>query len=85
MIDNEIKRLLKLESIKGFQLLDSEKQKLAEWKANQKPVKAKKVKAPKGFTVMDGMGANGEPTIVENKTIKIDNVVVDKETGEIEE
>lgn len=70
-MDNDIKRLLKLEQIKGFKLLDSEKKKLAEWKVAQKhitPVKPGKIRVPKDHTKME-MGTEAGPTIVPNKEI----------------
>lgn len=93
-MDSEIKRLLKLEQIKGFNLLDSEKKKLAEWKAAQKhiqPVVPKKPKIPKNHTEME-MGTEAGPTIIPDKEIgpkpepeKVVNVVApeDKTTGAI--
>lgn len=76
-MDNEIKRLLKLDSIKGFRLLESEKQRLAEWKKAQKRIKPTK-KVETGTT--------------ENKTsaneVKLTKNVVateDKENGKLGE
>lgn len=96
-MDNDIKRLLKLEQIKGFNLLDSEKKKLAEWKSQQKhikPVAPKKEKVPKDHEVMN-MGSGETPTIVakselgqateEVKVVKNIVTTEDKETGKIEE
>lgn len=95
-MDSEIKRLLKLESIKGFNLLDSEKKKLAEWKKAQrriKPVEPKPVEAPEGHTVME-MGTSDNPTIVANEDLGpvpevkvVKNIVkeAEKESGKIEE
>ena len=93
-MDSEIKRLLKLEQIPGFNLLDSEKKKLEEWKANQKritPVPPKKIKVPKDHSVME-MGTHAGPTITPNKELgavpeeaKTQNVVhsEEKTTGEV--
>lgn len=93
-MDIEIKRLLKLENIPGFNLLDSEKKKLAEWKSKQKqifPIEPKKVKVPKGHTKME-MGTEAGPTITPNKELgavpeeaKTQNVVhsEEKTTGEL--
>lgn len=87
-MDNDIKRLLKLEQIKGFKLLDSEKKKLAEWKAAQKrvtPVPPRKVKAPKDHTIME-MGTEAGPTIVPNKEIgeKVDEKIEKKIDNKVE-
>lgn len=88
-MDNEIKRLLKLEQIKGFNLLDSEKKKLADWKKQQKrikPIAPKKVEVPEGHTIME-MGANDTPTVVANEELgevpteveKVKNIVEPEE------
>lgn len=93
-MDKEIKRLLRLEQIKGFNLLASEKKKLEEWKRSQKaikPIVPKKPKVPKDHTELE-IGANDTPTIVPNEEIKepvventlVKNVVEEKETGELE-
>lgn len=96
-MDNEIKRLLKLEQIKGFNLLDSEKKKLADWKKQQKRVKVsapKKIEVPEDHTIME-MGANDTPTIVANEDLGekpaevkvVKNIVEpeDKTVGSVEE
>lgn len=94
-MDSEIKRLLKLESIKGFQLLESEKKTLAEWKKQQKRIKPVVKKVPEGFVEVE-RGVENKPEIVpieetapvnENSAIHIVKNVVkdeDKETGKIE-
>lgn len=90
MMDKEIKRLLKLDSIKGFRLLESEKKTLEEWKAKQKRIKPKKSDLPKG-AILEEIGTENHPTITMSednasevrKVVK--NIVEDKETGKIEE
>lgn len=98
-MDSEIKRLLKLSSIPGFQLSKKELKTLDEWKKAQKSVKPKrtrKTRAPKGYKVMDGMGVGTKPTIVSEDSLhdaieetpkKVTNQVKpeEKEIGEIEE
>lgn len=72
-MDSEIKRLLKLANIPGFQLSDKEIRKLEDWKAKQKsvkPVKAKAKKAPKGFKYDKEMGTASGPTMIEVKEVK---------------
>lgn len=92
-MDSEIKRLLKLEQIKGFNLLESEKKKLAEWKSQQKRIKPvePKNKIPKGYVKAE-IGVGDEPRFVAKQDLEttakiVKNVVKasDKETGEIEE
>lgn len=71
-MDSEIKRLLKLDSIPGFELLDSEKEKLKEWKKAQKSIKPKKASEPtvkKDEVLMEGMGTGETPTIVPKESI----------------
>lgn len=63
-MDNEIKRLLKLSKIPNFRMSDSEKKKLEEWKSQQIDVKPKKRVIPKGYTELEGIGANGKNTLV---------------------
>lgn len=66
-MNNEIKRLLKLSAIPGFQLTATEIETLKEWKKTQKSVKpAKKVKqkAPEGFKVDEQIGDAKGPAIV---------------------
>lgn len=87
-MDNEIKRLLKLEQIKGFKLLESEKKRLAEWKSQQKRVKpVKKEKLPKGHVELE-MGVEDTPIVVPKSELGevVKNVVApeEKETGKIE-
>lgn len=91
-MNKEIKRLLKLDSIKGFQLLESEKKMLEEWKAKQKHIKPVKKNLPKG-AIVEEIGTENHPSIVmpdeannapkEKKVVK--NIVEDKETGKIGE
>ena len=66
-MDKEIKRLLTLSSIPGFNLLPKEEAKLAEWKKLQKRVKApEKIERviPEGYVELEGIGADGKNTFI---------------------
>ena len=90
-MNSEIKRLLQLKSVPGFQLLEKEEAKLKAWKQEQKPVEIKKprrTRARKGYTTMSGMGDDTQVAEVPTKTIKKRTNQVkksEKEVGEIPE
>lgn len=89
-MDLEIKRLLKLSNIPGFKLTKKEQATLEAWKKEQKPVKPKKAKkAPKGYTILEGMGSNGNPTMVKTKDLgevpeEVETITNDVKTDEKE-
>lgn len=94
-MDNDIKRLLKLEQIPGFVLLDQERKKLEEWKKNQKRVKPIKRERhiPEGLKEME-MGSGDTPTLIKEdalgpvpEEVKVVKNVVDsdeKTSGSVE-
>ncbi len=63
-MDNEIKRLLKLSKIPNFKLLAKEEKKLNEWKSKQVEIKPKKRVIPEGYVELQGIGANGNNTLI---------------------
>ena len=80
-MDLEINRLLKLEQIPGFEMLEEEKKILAEWKKKQKSVikEDKELEIPEGYEELD-MGSEAGPVVrkVTAKNIaKVKNVIED--------
>ena len=80
-MDLEINRLLKLEQIPGFEMLEEEKKVLAEWKKKQKSVikEEEEVEIPEGYEELD-MGSEAGPVVrkvtAKNMT-KVKNVIED--------
>lgn len=80
-MDLEINRLLKLEQIPGFEMLEEEKKVLAEWKKKQKSVikEEEEVKIPKGYEELD-MGSEAGPVVrkvTAKNMAKVKNVIED--------
>ena len=80
-MDLEINRLLKLEQIPGFEMLEEEKKILAEWKKKQKSVikEDKELEIPEGYEELD-MSSEAGPVVrkVTAKNIaKVKNVIED--------
>lgn len=80
-MDLEINRLLKLEQIPGFEMLEEEKKVLAEWKKKQKSVikEDKEVEIPEGYEELD-MGSEAGPVVrkvTAKNMAKVKNVIED--------
>lgn len=80
-MDLEINRLLKLEQIPGFEMLEEEKKILAEWKKKQKSVikEDKESEIPEGYEELD-MGSEAGPVIrkvTAKNMVKVKNVIED--------
>lgn len=80
-MDLEINRLLKLEQIPGFEMLEEEKKILAEWKKKQKSVikEDKESEIPEGYEELD-MGSEAGPVIrkvTAKNMAKVKNVIED--------
>nr|DAO33653.1 MAG TPA: hypothetical protein [Caudoviricetes sp.] len=80
-MDLEINRLLKLEQIPGFEMLEEEKKVLAEWKKKQKSVikEDKESEIPKGYEELD-MGSEAGPVVrkvTAKNMAKVKNVIED--------
>lgn len=91
-MDMEIKRLLSLRANPHFQLSPEEAEKIKEWERAQKKIKVKKpkkIEAPKGYEVSDGIGEGEKATVMPKpKTRKRTKNIVKKESkeeGKIEE
>lgn len=69
-MDKEIKRLLKLSNIPGFQLAKDEEKKLKDWKKAQEPVKVKKPRRKRKKTTNEV-----KPEIKNTGTIELENAV----------
>ena len=80
-MDLEINRLLKLEQIPGFEMLEEEKKILAEWKKKQKSVikEEEQAEIPKGYEELD-MGSEAGPVVrkvTAKNMAKVKNVIED--------
>ena len=80
-MDLEINRLLKLEQIPGFEMLEEEKKVLAEWKKKQKSVikEDKELEIPEGYEELD-MGSEAGPVVrkvTAKNMAKVKNVIED--------
>ena len=80
-MDLEINRLLKLEQIPGFEILEEEKKVLAEWKKKQKSVikEDKESEIPEGYEELD-MGSEAGPVVrkvTAKNMVKVKNVIED--------
>ena len=80
-MDLEINRLLKLEQIPGFEMLEEEKKILAEWKKKQKSVikEDKESEIPEGYEELN-MGSEAGPVIrkvTAKNMAKVKNVIED--------
>ncbi len=80
-MDLEINRLLKLEQIPGFEMLEEEKKVLAEWKKKQKSVikEDKESEIPEGYEELD-MGSEAGPVVrkvTAKNMAKVKNVIED--------
>ena len=80
-MDLEINRLLKLEQIPDFEMLEEEKKVLAEWKKKQKSVikEDKESEIPEGYEELD-MGSEAGPVVrkvTAKNMAKVKNVIED--------
>ena len=79
-MDLEINRLLKLEQIPGFEMLEEEKKILAEWKKKKSVIKEdKESEIPEGYEELD-MGSEAGPVIrkvTAKNMVKVKNVIED--------
>lgn len=78
-MDLEINRLLKLEQIPGFEMLEEEKKVLAEWKKKQKSVVEEEPEIPEGYEELD-MGSEAGPVVrkvTAKNMAKVKNVIED--------
>ena len=80
-MDLEINRLLKLEQIPGFEMLEEEKKVLAEWKKKQKSVikEEEQAEIPEGYEELD-MGSEAGPVVrkvTAKNMAKVKNVIED--------